>query len=125
MSSHKITKKPTKGSHYMKSVMIKMIIFNSVIDLSVGQHEGSQDDPNLIINTQRVSQVLTSHLLRRSFLDITTSCPDHAPKQNVNLITILLLFFVLLFLSEIYFINYHNIVRFKKMYARSLEFVKL
>lgn len=98
----------------MNSVMIKMIIFNFIIDLSVGQHERSQDDPNLIINTQRVIQVLTSHLLRCSFLDITTSCPDHAPKQNVNLITILLLLFILLFLSEIYFINYHNIMSSKK-----------
>ena len=76
----------------MNSVMIKMILFNFIIGLSVDQHEGSQDDPNLIINTQSVSQVLTSHLLRRYFLDITTSCPDHAPKQNVNLITILLLY---------------------------------
>ena len=35
MSSRKITKKPIKGSHYMKSVMIKMILFNFSIDLSV------------------------------------------------------------------------------------------
>lgn len=33
----------------MNSVMIKMILFNFFIDLSVDQHEGSQDDPNLII----------------------------------------------------------------------------